>query len=97
MTQHSCPFCDYPLLRHIRPGKLYWFCRHCYHEVPVVEELVHVRAKVENTAGSMIYQQAAKGLQPQTEQRLEKTDRVQRDFRIGFHKLGTALIGVEEI
>lgn len=39
MTQHTCPLCSYPLLRHIRPGKLYWFCRHCYQETFSTEEM----------------------------------------------------------
>lgn len=41
MTQHPCPLCSYPLLRHIRPGRLYWFCRHCYQEMFSAEEMSH--------------------------------------------------------
>lgn len=32
--QHICPFCSSLLLSHIRSGKLYWFCPHCYQEIP---------------------------------------------------------------
>ena len=34
LNQHLCPFCSYPLLRHIRGGQPYWFCRHCHQEAP---------------------------------------------------------------
>ncbi len=34
LNQHLCPLCSYPLLRHIRGGQPYWFCRHCHQEVP---------------------------------------------------------------
>ena len=38
MTQHRCLLCSQTLLRHIRHGKLYWFCRHCYQEMPIAED-----------------------------------------------------------
>lgn len=34
LNQHLCPLCSYPLLRHLRGGQPYWFCRHCHQEVP---------------------------------------------------------------
>lgn len=33
----TCPYCSYSLLRHIRHGKIYWFCSHCWQEVPNFE------------------------------------------------------------
>jgi PleD family two-component response regulator len=33
-NNHLCPFCSFPLLSHIRGGKLYWFCQSCTQEVP---------------------------------------------------------------
>lgn len=33
-SNHLCPFCSFPLLSHIRGGKLYWFCQSCIQEVP---------------------------------------------------------------
>lgn len=30
----ECPYCSYPLLCHVRRGKLYWFCNHCFCDVP---------------------------------------------------------------
>ena len=33
----TCPCCDNSLLRHIRHGKVYWFCTHCWQEVPLLE------------------------------------------------------------
>ncbi|MBW4619408.1 MAG: hypothetical protein KME17_08620 [Cyanosarcina radialis HA8281-LM2] len=32
----ACPLCSHLLLRHIRSNEIYWFCRHCHQEVPVV-------------------------------------------------------------
>lgn len=40
MTKHICPCCSYPLVCHVRLGKPYWFCRHCYQEMPFGETLL---------------------------------------------------------
>ncbi|WP_013322450.1 YgiT-type zinc finger protein [Gloeothece verrucosa] len=29
-----CPICSGKTLRHIRNSKIYWYCSHCYQEVP---------------------------------------------------------------
>ncbi len=29
----NCPFCSSVLLRHVRAGEMYWFCRRCRTEV----------------------------------------------------------------
>lgn len=29
-----CPCCSYPMLRHINNKRCYWFCRHCWQEMP---------------------------------------------------------------
>ncbi len=31
-----CPCCSSPLLLHIRGSEIYWFCRHCWQEMPVL-------------------------------------------------------------
>ncbi|MDM9382756.1 hypothetical protein QUB80_18855 [Chlorogloeopsis sp. ULAP01] len=31
-----CPCCSNPLLLHIRGSETYWFCRHCWQEMPVL-------------------------------------------------------------
>ncbi len=33
--QHSCPFCAYNLLCHVRSGNLYWRCSHCHELIPI--------------------------------------------------------------
>jgi ribosomal protein L37AE/L43A len=43
--QQTCPCCDNSLLRHIRHGKIYWFCTHCWQEVPLL--------KLEGTQGEL--------------------------------------------
>jgi hypothetical protein len=35
ISRHTCPCCSHILLRHIRLGKLYWRCSHCYQPMPV--------------------------------------------------------------
>lgn len=34
-----CPCCGYSLLRNTRGNKVYWFCDHCWQEMPNFEEL----------------------------------------------------------
>lgn len=36
ISQYTCPCCSHVLLRHVRVGGLYWHCRHCYEEMPVL-------------------------------------------------------------
>jgi len=31
---NTCPYCYYPLLRHIRHNDMYWYCSHCRQETP---------------------------------------------------------------
>lgn len=33
----NCPCCSDRLLRHIRKGSIYWFCRSCWAEMPNLE------------------------------------------------------------
>lgn len=33
----QCPCCSEPLLRHFRHGGVYWFCTHCWQEMPTLE------------------------------------------------------------
>ncbi len=35
----TCPYCSYQLLRHVRHGEIYWFCSHCWQEVPNLESV----------------------------------------------------------
>ena len=39
-TMHApiCPCCPHDLLRHVRARGIYWFCPHCYQEMPITEE-----------------------------------------------------------
>nr|WP_084226917.1 hypothetical protein [Nostoc sp. KVJ20] len=30
----NCPCCSNQMLRHIRLQETYWFCRHCWQEMP---------------------------------------------------------------
>ncbi|OKH38072.1 hypothetical protein NIES2119_10955 [[Phormidium ambiguum] IAM M-71] len=34
MLFSTCPCCSNTLLRHIRSTGIYWFCSHCYQEMP---------------------------------------------------------------
>lgn len=37
-----CPCCSGKLLRHVRHGNVYWFCRHCWQEMPECSALSSV-------------------------------------------------------
>jgi ribosomal protein L37AE/L43A len=30
----SCPCCSHTMLRHIRHNQIFWYCRHCWQEMP---------------------------------------------------------------
>ena len=32
-----CPCCSHQMLRHIRHHRTYWFCQHCWQEMPPLE------------------------------------------------------------
>ncbi|MGG6265188.1 hypothetical protein ACQ4M3_07020 [Leptolyngbya sp. AN03gr2] len=36
----ECPCCSEKLLRHVRHGKVYWFCTHCWQEMPNLEAII---------------------------------------------------------
>lgn len=40
ITQHLCPCCSQPLLRHISCQRVYWFCSQCHQEMPDLKNLL---------------------------------------------------------
>ncbi|WRH66740.1 MAG: hypothetical protein RSE13_24980 [Planktothrix sp. GU0601_MAG3] len=40
MPISTCPCCSDTLVRHIRSREVYWFCRHCYQEMPDYDSLL---------------------------------------------------------
>ena len=34
---NACPCCSNVMLRHTRQHQMYWFCRHCWQEMPLIE------------------------------------------------------------
>jgi hypothetical protein len=32
----NCPCCSYRLLKHIHNNRVYWFCRNCWQEMPLL-------------------------------------------------------------
>ncbi|MBW4498414.1 MAG: hypothetical protein KME57_02190 [Scytonema hyalinum WJT4-NPBG1] len=36
LSSNSCPCCGGSLLRHVRHGEFYWFCKTCWQEVPLL-------------------------------------------------------------
>lgn len=34
MVASTCPYCSHTLLRQVRSRRVYWFCSHCYQEIP---------------------------------------------------------------
>jgi|GEM_PF-5337024 len=37
-TSPNCPCCSGDMLRHIRANQVYFFCRHCWQEMPCIGE-----------------------------------------------------------
>jgi len=37
---NSCPCCSSKLLRHARHNRVYWFCSHCWQEMPDLSEMI---------------------------------------------------------
>ncbi len=37
MITAICPCCSHFLLRHVRHHEIYWFCPHCYQEMPSLD------------------------------------------------------------
>jgi len=33
---NTCPCCSHPLLRHVHNHEVYWFCRNCWQEMPIL-------------------------------------------------------------
>lgn len=39
LKKHLCPCCSQPLLRHVSCRRTFWFCNHCFQEMPDLEGL----------------------------------------------------------
>ncbi|NET37088.1 MAG: hypothetical protein F6K19_34535 [Cyanothece sp. SIO1E1] len=45
---YICPCCSERLLRHTRNGGVYWFCSHCWQEMPALSGKVsHPRQRLQ--------------------------------------------------
>lgn len=42
----TCPLCGDRLLRHIRQHRTYYFCHHCWQEMPDLEDLCQQRPSI---------------------------------------------------
>lgn len=51
MLFSTCPCCSNTLLRHIRAKEIYWFCRHCYLEMPYYDRILETTANVRDSRG----------------------------------------------
>ncbi|HIK39533.1 MULTISPECIES: hypothetical protein [Thermoleptolyngbya] len=45
-----CPCCSEPLLRHARHNRVYWFCTHCWQEMPNLADVIQARQQVQLAA-----------------------------------------------
>jgi hypothetical protein len=43
-NQNQCPCCSNPLLRHVSFNRTYWFCSHCYQEMPDIENILESKS-----------------------------------------------------
>ncbi|GAB4426919.1 MAG: hypothetical protein OHK0035_03410 [Cyanobacteria bacterium J069] len=42
-----CPCCSEPLLRHARQNRVYWFCTHCWQEMPNLSDVIMARQQLQ--------------------------------------------------
>lgn len=50
---NSCPCCSQIMLRHVRQHQVYWFCRNCWQEMPLLDhEAVHQETSPSDNLGS---------------------------------------------
>lgn len=47
-----CPCCSGQMQRHIEKHQIYWFCRHCWQEMPEIETIDR-KASVNLTGSSL--------------------------------------------
>ena len=46
MNTHTvCPCCSYNLLHHFGDRREYWFCRHCWQEMPSLETVCQQKSR----------------------------------------------------
>jgi hypothetical protein len=51
---NSCPCCSSQLLRHARQNRVYWFCPHCWQEMPDLSEMVLGRSQRTHKLDSLV-------------------------------------------
>ncbi|MDJ0678165.1 MAG: hypothetical protein QNJ36_22740 [Calothrix sp. MO_167.B42] len=49
MRLNNCPCCGASLLRHVRQGEVYWFCKTCWQEVPSLSVSLRSNIKAINS------------------------------------------------
>jgi diguanylate cyclase (GGDEF)-like protein len=54
MKKHLCPCCTEPLLRHISSQRSYWFCHHCYQEMPDIENLLETKLTSQHSSKNRV-------------------------------------------
>lgn len=59
---NSCPCCAGTLLRHVRHNSVYWFCPHCWQEMPDLESESKTCYPALVSLTKLISQRPAKGL-----------------------------------
>lgn len=52
-----CPCCSYSLLRYVKVGKVYWFCPHCWQEMPNFENRAKLSSYRQNLEVSILKSQ----------------------------------------
>ena len=52
----KCPCCSHPMLQHVHNNQVYWFCRNCWQEMPLVTSRKdsHYSNQIINLGGSKI-------------------------------------------
>ncbi|MBW4468552.1 MAG: hypothetical protein KME07_24260 [Pegethrix bostrychoides GSE-TBD4-15B] len=59
-ANNPCPCCSEPLLRHARHGSIYWFCPHCWQEMPNLQQVLAARQTASKSIGVAAGQSASR-------------------------------------
>ncbi|MEG3908356.1 hypothetical protein Q5691_00485 [Microcoleus sp. w1-18aA5] len=51
---NSCPCCSSKLLRHARHNRVYWFCSHCWQEMPDLSEMILLKGGRTNKRDGLV-------------------------------------------
>jgi hypothetical protein len=84
MPIQSCPCCSDRLLMHVRHSGVYWFCRHCWQEMPIAAAVDYQSIATALNAPTLRQTSAPPSLRLHLSSSLERVKRVRQEA-VGIH------------